>query len=78
MELQRLKLENIKQRLLNGEKVINTRLQGDEYFVQLSKRPEIRFGGGYRETVENTIRKAGKGVRENTLGPDVTISDTER
>lgn len=65
MELQRMKLENIKNRLLNGEQVKNTRTENGEFYVQLSNGPEISFDDNYKETVENTINKAANGQRDS-------------
>jgi hypothetical protein len=73
MELQRIKLENIKNRLLNGEKVKSTKVLNGEYVVQLTNGPEITFDDNYKETVENTINKVNNGQQENTLGNDAFI-----
>lgn len=70
MEQQRLQLENLKLRMQNGETVQSTRMVHGEYIVQLTNDPEMTFDGNFKPTVDNTIRKAQNGIRENTLGND--------
>lgn len=74
MELQRIKLENVKNRLLNGEKVKSTRVENGGYFVELTNGPEIAFEDDWKPTVDRTIEKAEKGVRENTVGGGTTLN----
>lgn len=77
MELQRIKLENVKNRMMRGEKVKTVRTENGQYFVQLTNGPEISFDENYRETVENTIKKAENGVHENTVGNDKTLDEPD-
>jgi hypothetical protein len=65
MELQRMKLENIKQRIMNGESVKSAEIKNGEFAVQLTNGPEITFEDNYKETVESTIRKARNGERDS-------------
>lgn len=68
MDQQRMKLENIKSRLLRGEQVKSTRVDHGSYFVQMSNGPEVSFDNRYRPMVDDTIQKAENGVRESTKG----------
>lgn len=68
MEQQRVKLESVKQRLMNGEKVKTAGMKHGDFVVQLTNGPEITFDSNYRQTVENTIEKASRGVLESTEG----------
>lgn len=74
MELQRMKLENIKNRILRGEPVKGTRVENGEYIVQMATGPEITFDDDYRPTVDKTIEKAKSGVREDALGNNTTLN----
>lgn len=64
-----MKLENIKQRLLNGEKVKNTRLENGSYIVQMTNGPEVTFDDNYKEIVDKTIVKASGGQTDHIDNP---------
>lgn len=68
MEMQRMLLLNIRQRLMNGEEVKSSRIENGNYIVQLTNGPEIRFDEHYKATVDNTIDKAVNGVEESVGG----------
>lgn len=74
MEQQRMKLENVKNRLLRGEQVKSTRVERGSYLVQLTHGPEIAFDRNFKPTVDNTIQKAGNGVRESAEGSDEPVN----
>lgn len=65
-----MKLENIKQRLISGEKVTSTRVENGNYIVQLSNGPEVTFDDNYKPTVDNTIAKASNGQRNHIENPE--------
>lgn len=69
MEIQRMKLENIKQRLLNGEKVKSTRVENGNYIVQMTNRPDVTFDDNYKEIVDKTIGKAVSGKTDHIDNP---------
>lgn len=77
MEIQRMKLENIKSRMMRGEQVKSTRTENGEYIVQMTNGPEITFDDNYKPQVDKTIEKAGKGIRESTTGNDVTLNELD-
>lgn len=68
MELQRMLLLNIRQRLMSGEEVKSSRIENGNYIVQLTNGPEIRFDEHYKATVDSTIDKAANGVEESVGG----------
>lgn len=61
-------LLNIRQRLMNGEQVKNSRIENGNYIVQLTNGPEMRFDEHYKATVDSTIDKELSGIEESVGG----------
>ena len=74
MELQRMKLENVKRRILNGERIKSQKTENGEYKIQLTNGPETTFDDDYKPTVDKTIEKAMNGVLESTVGNNTTLN----
>lgn len=69
MDTDEVKLETIKQRILNeGEKLLNTRAENGRYFVKLMNGPEIAFDESYRATVDAALNRAMSGIRDSGGG----------
>ena len=63
VEFHRLKMENLKQRLKNGEKVERCGFENGEYVVHLSKEPTIAFDDNVKDRADKIIKEFG----QNTL-----------
>lgn len=65
MEVQRMLLMNIRQRLENGEEVRSARVESGSYIVQLTNGPEIRFDAHFRAAVDGAIGEASDKSNRN-------------
>lgn len=72
MELQRMKLENIKECMMRGGQVDSTRVENGSYIVQMQNGVEVTFDENYKDTVDNTLHKAENGIRDGMTATNVT------
>lgn len=69
MDINEVKIETIKQRILNeGEKLLGTRAENGQYYVKLMDGPEIAFDERYRSAVDHALSLAKSGIRDSGSG----------
>lgn len=69
MDINEVKLETIKNRILNeGEKLLGTRAENGQYYVKLMNGPEIAFDVSYQSAVDQALNRAMSGIRDSGGG----------
>ncbi|MPN08245.1 hypothetical protein SDC9_155527 [bioreactor metagenome] len=69
MDMDEVKLESIKRRLLDeGEEIQSTRVANGYYIVNLKSGPEIQFKESYKSIVDAALKQAAHGFRDSSVG----------